>query len=361
MISPIGVFEPLKLGVINKLKRNNQVSSSASLFATRPDTFEKSSAQKKVDLPQTDILSLSFTGLKNAEPVRSLGHIICPCCGVEMMTQKDMNDVSRHLGQTAQQSIKTLNNYEKYMHPVEKECFENLKTWSEEQPELNFQQLLEAHKAPELEKLQKKQNTILDKVDELSSNLPQNEQELVKNVTKTTRELVSSTDKQIKFKRKTFIQNMEDLSEKISNKDLHKQMMKEAKTMPTSQNDVSAFVVKYADRKHNEIGERLVKLSVGTIEHIKPQSEGGRDDVRNYLLECGGCNHNRSSIPLGDWVDEHPEMIENTQKYMDKVIEFINNGGMKGFHFYPQAVANTLFMQSDGKLDIKVNGLKPEE
>ena len=131
--------------------------------------------------------------------------------------------------------------------------------------------------------------------------------------------------------------------------------------MPTSQNDVSAFVVKYAERTHQEIGERLVKLSVGTIEHIKPRSEGGRNMVSNYMLECGGCNHERSSIPLGDWVDSHPEMKENTQKYIDEVIKRINDGKMKVFSFYPAAVAHTLFQQSDGRLDLKVEGVKEED
>ena len=130
--------------------------------------------------------------------------------------------------------------------------------------------------------------------------------------------------------------------------------------MPTSQNDVSAFVVKYSERSHKEIGERLVKLSVGTIEHIHPRSEGGRNVPGNYMLECGGCNHERQSIPLGDWVDAHPEMKENSQKYIDEVIKRINKGEMKGFSFYPEAVAKTLYNQSNGKLNLKVEGIKTD-
>lgn len=355
MLQPLKLFSVLSPKSIEKTS-NNQPQFHVN-FATKPDTFEKST-------PKTSILApayVPFTGYKDDDPIRGLGNIICPCCGVPMMTQKDMNRVSKGLGSTSEQAIDTLNNYEKYMHPVEKECFNLLKGWAKETPKTNFKDLLQKNREPQLEILQAKQNKILDTVDEISKSLSEKEQEDVKKVTDLTRKLVSSNDKEIKFKRKTFIADVKDLENKISNKEVHAKMVKEAEKMPNSQNDVSAFVVKYSERKHREIGERLVKLSVGTIEHIHPQSKGGRNQISNYLLECGGCNHERSSIPLGDWVDSHPEMKENTQKYIDEVIKHINAGNMKGFEFYPEAVARTLFNESDGKLDVKVEGLKEVE
>ncbi len=326
-------------------------------FATKPDTFEKTVSAPQKAAPAY----VPFLGYAHDEPIRALGHIICPCCGIEMMTQNDMNTVSRKLGSTSSQAVKTLDKYEKHMRPVEKECFNLLKTWSKDKPDADFKQLLNDNRAGQLEILQAKQNSILDNVDNLSKSLSEAEQKEVNKVTALTRKLVSSNDKEIKFKRKSFLGDIDDLASKISDKDVYLSIKKEAEKMPTSQNDVSAFVVKYADRSHQEIGERLVKLSVGTIEHIKPRSEGGKNLVSNYMLECAGCNHERSSIPLGDWVDSHPEMKENAQKYIDEVINRINSGKMKGFSFYPAAVARTLFQQSDGKLDLNVEGVKEEE
>ncbi len=357
MILPIQVFAAFATPRIHKYIKNNPQTFANFNFATRPDTFEKT----QPIMPQLNVEQVAFTGLKNADRVRSLGHITCPCCGIEMMTQKDMSKVTKGLGCTSKQAVKTLNEFEKNMRPVEKQCFNLLKGWSEEKPDANFKDLLLEHREPELKKLQAKQNTILDTVDELSKTLPKNEQETVKQVTDETRKYVSSNDKEIKFKRKAFLKDMNELESKISDENVFKQMKAEAEKMPTSQNDVSAFVVKYAEREHSEIGQRLVKLSVGTIEHIKPQSEGGRDVETNYLLECGGCNHDRSSIPLGDWVDMHPEMKTNTQKYMDEVIERINTGKIKNFHFYPAAVAQTLSYQSGGKLEVDLSALKPGE
>ena len=355
MIQPINLFSVLSS---KKITNSNNIQPKFNVnFATKPDSFEKTVPQEKILAPAY----VPFLGYAHDEPVRALGNIICPCCGVEMMTQKQMNAVSKDLGNTSAKAISTLKNYEKYMHPVEKECFNLMKDWSKSKPDASLKDLLQENKAPQLEKLQTKQNSILDTVDEISKQLSSTEQEEVKKVTDTTRKFVSSTDKEIKFKRKTFLKDIDDLKSKISNKEIYTQIHKEAEKMPTSQNDVSAFIVKYSERTHQEIGERLVKLSVGTIEHIKPRSEGGRNTVSNYMLECGGCNHERSSIPLGDWVDSHPEMKENTQKYIDEVIKRINAGEMKGFSFYPAAVARTLYEQSDGKIDVKVQGLNVEE
>lgn len=358
------MIQPIKLFSAFATKQTQQVQNQQNYqpkfhvnFATKPDTFERTTQPQAPARAE----SISFTGYKGDEPIRGLGHIVCPCCGVEMMTQKDMNSVSKRLGHSSSQAIETLNSYEKYMHPVEKECFNLLKDWSKEKPNTDFKTLLNLHKEPHLTMLQEKQNKILDTVDTLAKGLSEKEQAEVKKVTDITRKLVCSNDKEIKFKRKTFIKDVKDLASKISNEEVYKQMTKEAEKMPTSQNDVSAFIVKYAERGHKEIGERLVKLSVGTIEHIHPQSGGGRDNISNYLLECGGCNHTRSSIPLADWVDEHPEMKENTQKYIDEVIRRINSGEVKGISFYPQAVARTLLHESDGKLDIDTSALKQTE
>lgn len=355
------MIQPLNLLSINPIKSIQKSSKSQQHFnfnfVSKPDTFERTTPKTQIIAPAY----VPFLGYAHDEPVRALGHISCPCCGIEMMTQKDMNDVTKRLGNTSSQAIKTLDKYEKHMRPVEKECYNLLKIWSKDKPDADFKELLNENKEPQLKILQKKQNNILDTVIEISKTLSDKEQEEVRKVTETTRKYVSSTDKEIKFKRKTFLKDVETLGNKISDKEVYNKIYKEAEKMPTSQNDVSAFVVKYSDRNHREIGERLVKLSVGTIEHIRPRSEGGKNLLSNYMLECAGCNHERSSIPLGDWVDTHPEMKENSQKYIDEVINRINNGEMKGFSFYPEAVARTLFEQSEGKLDLNVQNVKTGE
>ncbi|MBR1681037.1 hypothetical protein IJ707_04520, partial [bacterium] len=231
MLQQIKMFSVISPKQIQQSK-NIQPQFSKN-FVTKLDTFERTVPQEKILAPAY----VPFLGYAHDEPIRALGNIVCPCCGVEMMTQKQMNAVSRDLGHTSSKAIHTLNNYEKYMHPVEKECFNLMKDWSKSKPDASLKDLLQENKAPQLEKLQAKQNSILDTVDEISKNLPANEQEEVKKVTDTTRKFVSSTDKEIKFKRKTFLKDVDELQSKISNKEIHAQIPKEEEKMPTSQND----------------------------------------------------------------------------------------------------------------------------
>lgn len=352
------MIQPLKLFSLQTIKPNNRITninvaqSLPSLrFATKSDTFERTTNP-------IQSTAISFTGFPNDEKVRALGNIECPCCGIKMLTTDNMKEISSKVNGSNAKAIEVLDKYEEYMHPVEKECYHLIKEWNVQDPELNFKKLLQKHKDSHLKDLQTKQNNILDNVNNYAKKLPLEEQTVINSVVDKTRDLVASNDKEIKFKRKTFIKTLQDNAGKISDKKVLKEIMDEAEKMPTSHNDVNAFIVKYSERSHREIGERLLKLSVGTIEHIKPRSEGGGNAESNYLLECGGCNHIRSSISLSDWVDMHPEMIKNTQAYIDTVIDRINNGSIKDFHFYPAEVAKTLFKESNGKINLNIDKLK---
>ena len=44
----------------------------------------------------------------------------------------------------------------------------------------------------------------------------------------------------------------------------------------TSASSVNAFVVKYANRTQQETAKRILRASVATIEHILPDSKGGK-------------------------------------------------------------------------------------
>lgn len=341
MIKPVSIYSRF-----TQTLQQNPIKNPFTLkkmnFVQEPDVFQKSK-------------DISFTGAKE-DMIRDLGHIECPCCGVKMLTDKDFKKIRTGLRQEASSpnAVKVLTPYEEYMHPVEKECFNILKGETEKNPTMNFQQIFRKNMDKHLVGLKEKENNVLDEVDKISEKLAENEKVKVKQITENTRKMIESTNNdQVKFKRKTFLAQISDLEPAIKNKEVYKEIKQTSKKMPNSSNDVNAFVVKYADRKHNEIAERLVKLSVGTIEHIHPQSKGGGNKIENYLLECGDCNHNRSSIPLDEWItEEHPEMVENTKKYVEKVEALIESGENEELEGYPEAVARTLVFESNGLIDV---------
>lgn len=75
-------------------------------------------------------------------------------------------------------------------------------------------------------------------------------------------------------------------------------------------------------------GEEFEPHDTKTIEHIKPLSEGGKNDYSNYLVVKRSWNSKRSSQPLGEFIREHPEVEKNIRSAVisqeGKTIEGIN-------------------------------------
>ena len=61
-------------------------------------------------------------------------------------------------------------------------------------------------------------------------------------------------------------------------------------------------------------GENFEQHDTKTIEHIKPQIEGGKNEYSNYLVVKRSWNEKRSSMPLGDFLAQHPTFEENLIK-----------------------------------------------
>lgn len=61
-------------------------------------------------------------------------------------------------------------------------------------------------------------------------------------------------------------------------------------------------------------GEPFERFDTRTIEHIKPLSEGGKNDYSNYLVVKRSWNERRSSQPLGEFIKKYPEAEENIRQ-----------------------------------------------
>lgn len=42
--------------------------------------------------------------------------------------------------------------------------------------------------------------------------------------------------------------------------------------------------------------------TMGTLDHVQPRSEGGKNDATNLVSACHRCNSNRQSMPVEAWV-----------------------------------------------------------
>ena len=359
MINPIINFNP----------NFSRLTETKATKKAEPQVNVLSNPIQRPKLPQPTTMmallynNISFTG-KKEDLVRSLGHVSCPCCGTKMLTNDDMDKVKKDLGKndTAEHYIKTLKPYEEFMHKPEKGTFNRFEAWEKENPKKTLQNFMQESRVESIKACKESQLKTFEQINEVAKTINPEVRENLAKLTEDYAKLPTETEEAMKNVRKSVIADIKDSKSKIGDEENYNQLQKLADSLPTSKNSTDAFIVKYAGQSSSKVGARLLKLSVGTIEHVKPQANGGRDRVENYLLECGECNHTRGDVSLHDWVEAHPEMKENTQKYMDEVIEKINNGELdKELDNYPNAVKGALKEQSKGSLTYDTSALKPKE
>ena len=122
--------------------------------------------------------------------------------------------------------------------------------------------------------------------------------------------------------------------------------------LPTSSSSENAFVVKYADRSQREIAKRLLRASLATIEHVKPESKGGENSLDNFMLASANANSTRSNMPLQKFIERFPSVPKNCQKYIHQIITIINKGGLRGEETYPYKISKTLKKEAGIELDL---------
>ena len=132
-------------------------------------------------------------------------------------------------------------------------------------------------------------------------------------------------------KRAMVINMFEKTALSIPEKAIMQVILEKINDLPSSLNDANSFIIKYADLNPNQIAEKLLVGSMRTIEHVIPRNrkeQKGPDEIINYTIFCKKCNENRARNKYKIVLKRNPNMAKHFQKYMDKVIEYINAGKM---------------------------------
>ena len=116
------------------------------------------------------------------------------------------------------------------------------------------------------------------------------------------------------FSRKAFIYDLAKLLEFLPDKKLKKKMLETAEKLPTSRENVSAYIMKYVHEPSEKIIYRLLWPSMASIEHIYPRSCGGVDDISNFGGACTRENSDRKSLDFIEQIKLKPETKYNCQK-----------------------------------------------
>lgn len=221
-----------------------------------------------------------------------------------------------------------------------------------------------------LSNLAKNQLAKLDKIDKAVQNIAE---KIRRNALTNDFDKKSLSEKQLSIEKLKRVQM--PLTEGFSQMVLAEPISK----LPSSKNDISAFVVKYfnfsnatetnnvkyVERTEKEIGQSLLQRSVMSVEHLASKislfyGSSLINEPKNLVYAHAGCNGEKGHTHLFTHIKSNPEIIQNPQAQIDFIISQINNGTLKGLDNYPVTIKNTLFDLSGGLIDLDTSRLNGE-
>lgn len=184
--------------------------------------------------------------------------------------------------------------------------------------------------------------------------------ESLKNLIEVSKSRLTKEEIIVPFSRKNFIYDLAKVIEDLPNKNLQEKFITTAQKLPTSQESMSAYVLKISAEPPEKIGHRIMWPYLASVEHIFPRSCGGKDVMENFGGASTRANSNRKSIDFVTHMKQHPEIRENCQKYVDRLIELYHNGIFRKLNINPKYVVDfkkTILNQSKGMLDLDISKL----
>ena len=347
-ISPVNFYNPSKLqpyGTVGKNLLYLQTNTCDTFCKTNPISFQANTSA--------------------GNPLKKLKGLKCPYFGVEMIAGYDIVRIENRLDKCAnvKDVVKVLSKYTKFMQDTERKMYKRFLAISKISPQKTLPECLKLWYDEAIIKLKLEEFNILDDVDKISLNLsPQNALAVHEKTTKC-RQVILENNREDTFKRKILLTSLEDIKPKKAHKEhlVLEKLKDRAVYLPTSGTSENAFIVKYVDRTQQEIAKRIIRPSVATIEHIKPNSLNGENTIGNFMLTSAGANSMRSNMPLPKFIEMFPSVPKKCQIYIEQIINLIHNGQLKGNETYPYKVKKKLEEESKGKISLDLSRYKYSE
>lgn len=335
----------------NPLQNNSLIQSSSVL---EKDSYKSAFLRNISSLSKIQPVSFGY----NFKLKEQIG-LPCPCCGNTMISIPEAIIFADEMeNATGNKLISGLKKYKNVLPQTEKKVADMLIELAKDNKSLTLDKLIQIKQPQALKRLEFKQKCKLEEIADLAVDLKVETQEKLYSELEAVNKIVEEGKNGAPFKRKTLLAGLQKFIAQEANKEnkmVLRNIADKAREMPTSGSDVDAFIVKYSRRNSRDIAERLIFPSCATTEHIKPHDNGGQDSPENYLSECNKCNGDRNKTSYAKWVAIHPEMIINTQKYMDEVMDRIIEGKIENFDYYPKAVKLALYKESKQALLIDIS------
>ena len=362
-----------------QIKNNkNQSKPNVQIYNQTPDCFIKSSNSdiKSINelVPHKNVsflcgianISNEFERKFTRKFFKKLVREIIPDAYSDInLIPREVIDTFKSLGTLNKKSsiaIKSLKEFKDDMFPIEKQIFLILENLSKKHPDMTLQELIKL-KFPQAEQsLIKQQSNILNKINLLIRKLPQNEFQQTRKIIQEAFDKIFEPNPipEKRFRRKDFIIALNE--NKISDQKIKNKIMKIAEKLPRSSQNINAFIVKYSQpyklrynyktqsyirltRNSEELGLRLLEPSVGTDEHIYPQtkfdkefkewlenknSEDEFNKLKVSILTSRFMNELKSDTPIDEFILKYPEIPQRIQKQIDKLTEIVDKWAKQG-------------------------------
>lgn len=309
-------------------------------------------------VPVRDTVSFKATRKeRNYETaLTNIPRLPCACCGKIMIPENVFErPLVKNYDIPAAPVLKALKKYETQMHKPERDVFRRLEKLNKKFPELTLQELFNKKHYYHLANTEIKQLKVLSKIENTDFDISQESQEKLNTALQNTRKIMFLEGKKIQEKRRRMIREFIELQNSCPEKAEMQKIVSMIQELPSSRNDIDSFFIKYANLDSEALAFKLIESAKASIEHVKPTTENGADHTSNYIVLCRRCNNERSSSAYSDFIKRHPEMLKNSQKYIDRIIDYLNKKYMFGMESYPYMIQKQLFEETDGLINVDIS------
>lgn len=278
-----------------------------------------------------------------------------------------LRELSNLISHDSKYMVYQINLLNPHFHKFEKKAFKELEKLAKKYPNENFHDILNKPEIKNyyLENLKSKQLHILKKVEITAKYEEPKLKEEIKQRLKTAQTIFTEEKEDVYHKRMRVIELFEELFSKGSDMTpVGNQIMEILNRLPDSKNDLDAFMIKGSQQNSNKMIKILIGRVRNTFEHVKPhrrENDNGASDISNYIGLCGKCNTERQRTRYDIFTKIHPEMIENEQKQLNKIISFINKGILIKHDEYPEKIKQALDTESNGVILVDTSLLNLQE
>lgn len=289
---------------------------------------------------------------------------IFPCyiCGRDTLSnafvmEKLTQDV---LSGYSQRAVEALLPFERFMRPVENNCFQLIKQSSQIYPDKNLFKILESLKPKYSEELRIIQFNTLERIDSLSKRLPPHLTTELKKLTDKARQIISVSITAQPFKRMTFISIISQIVKQIPDRQIGDEINLCISNLNSPENALRVFIIENSQKNSMGIGKALIDGATATEDHIIAQkSVDGRNGTKK-LLACKNCNDTKKNDLLMTQIERRPEMIQNQNP--QRHFNFVVGEMLRGKIPYQQKdiqelldVAQILEQESNGLIKVRID------